>query len=137
MMFRQRLPALALPVLLVLSLLVACNGDSEPGTAGPTGQLTDPRSVPTASPWAKPPEVIFLEPGAIKPLGGGGQQGEEPGEGGGEVTPGQCGKTYKVQSGDNPSTIAEKCGVELQALLDANPGIDPTKLQVGQELELP
>jgi len=136
MMFRQRLLALALPVLLVLSLLVACNGESEPETAGSTGQLTDPRSVPTASPWAKPPDVIFLEPGAIKPLGGGGQGGE-PGEGGGEVIPGQCGKTYTVRAGDYPSTIAEQCGVELQALLDANPGLDPTNLQIGQELTLP
>ena len=134
MITRTRFSAIVLSSLLALVLLAACGGDDGTGPNRP-GQLTDPRSVPTASPWVQPPEVIILEPGAIKPLGG--QQGGTPGAGGDQTTPGQCGKTYKVQEGDNPSLIAEKCGVELQALLDANPGLVPTSLQVGQELKLP
>ncbi|HXG36441.1 MAG TPA: LysM domain-containing protein, partial [Dehalococcoidia bacterium] len=47
------------------------------------------------------------------------------------------GRTYKVQGGDNPSTIAQKCGVDLQALLRANANINPNALQVGQELNIP
>ncbi len=46
-------------------------------------------------------------------------------------------RTYKVQSGDNPAAIARKCGVKLDALMAANPGLDPRRLQPGQTLNLP
>ena len=137
MITRKTLPAIALSSLLTLVLLAACGGgENETGTIG-SGQLTDPRSVPTATPWAKPPEAIFLEPGAIKPLGGGGQEGGQSSQGGGQTTPGQCGKTYTVQAGDYPGLIAEKCGVDVNKLMEINGITDPTKLQVGQELKLP
>lgn len=44
---------------------------------------------------------------------------------------------YKVQKGDNPSTIAKKLGVKVNDLLDANPGLDPRRLRIGQELNVP
>ena len=47
------------------------------------------------------------------------------------------GDTYTVEPGDTPSAIAEKAGVDLDALLAANPDIDANALTVGQELELP
>ncbi len=135
------LSATLLSLLLAAALLAACGGGDRPGTARP-GQLTDPHSVPTASPWQEPPPVIILEPGAITPLSGVGgpepQENGEPGGGnGGAVAPEECGKTYKVKAGDVPSSIAEKCGVSLQALLDANPGIEPTNLHIGDELNIP
>jgi LysM repeat protein len=46
-------------------------------------------------------------------------------------------KTYTVQAGDTPSAIAEKTGVDLDALLQANPDADPGSLTVGQKLKLP
>jgi LysM repeat protein len=45
--------------------------------------------------------------------------------------------TYTVEPGDTPSGIAETTGVDLDALLAANPDIDASALTVGQELELP
>lgn len=45
--------------------------------------------------------------------------------------------TYKVKKGDYPAKIAKDLGVSLKALLDANPGLDPKKLQIGQELKVP
>ncbi len=44
---------------------------------------------------------------------------------------------YTVKKGDYPGKIAKELGVSLKALMDANPGLDPTKLQIGQELNVP
>jgi LysM repeat protein len=46
-------------------------------------------------------------------------------------------KTYTVKPGDTPSSIAEALGVDLDALLEANPDADPSSLTVGQKLKLP
>ncbi len=130
---RTLVPVAALSLLLVLGVLWGCGGGDQ--QAPQRGQLTDPRSVPTASPWAQPPDVIILEPGAITPLAGTAPQPT----GGTQATtaPGQCGETYTIVAGDSPSLIAEKCGVGLQALLDANPGIQPTNLHIGDLLNIP
>lgn len=52
-------------------------------------------------------------------------------------TPSSLGQTYVVEAGDIPVSIAEKFGVSLEALLAANPDIDPRGLQVGQVLIIP
>ncbi len=44
---------------------------------------------------------------------------------------------YKVLKGDNFSTIAAKLHVSLKALIDANPGVDPLKLKIGQTIHVP
>jgi LysM repeat protein len=44
---------------------------------------------------------------------------------------------YKVQRGDTFSTIAKKFHITTKAITDANPGVDPTKLQIGQTLHIP
>ena len=50
---------------------------------------------------------------------------------------GECGETYTVEAGDSPFSIAEKCGVDVNALLDLNDIDDPRSLSVGQELKMP
>jgi LysM repeat protein len=47
------------------------------------------------------------------------------------------GSVYVVASGDLLSTIAKKNNVSLKALEDANPGVDPKKLQIKQKLQIP
>ena len=130
---RIRLTTAGLALLLALATLAACGDDGEPTTLRPDGQLTDPASVATATPWTVPPDVIILEPGA--------QSTPEPSNGGnggnGGVTPGVCGDTYVVEPNDNPSLIAEKCGVDIDELMRINGIDDPTTLQIGQELILP
>lgn len=49
---------------------------------------------------------------------------------------GACTNPYIVQSGDYPGLIAQKCGVDVNALIQLN-NIDPSNLQVGQQLRLP
>jgi tetratricopeptide (TPR) repeat protein len=46
-------------------------------------------------------------------------------------------RTHKIQSGDNPSSIARKYGVKLDALMAANPGLDPHRMRPGQTLNIP
>jgi tetratricopeptide (TPR) repeat protein len=50
--------------------------------------------------------------------------------------PGQ-GRPYVVKQGDSPYSIARRNGVKLDALMAANPGIDPRRLRPGQTLTLP
>ena len=50
---------------------------------------------------------------------------------------GECGETYTVEAGDSPFSIAEKCGVDVNALLELNDIDDPRSLRVDQELKLP
>lgn len=47
-----------------------------------------------------------------------------------------CGPTVAVQAGDTLSAIAERCGLSVDAVVAANPGVDPAALQVGQEINL-
>ena len=126
------LSALALGLLLV----AACGGDGD--GSRPPGNLTDPGSVPTATPWTNPPEPIILDSDILTPTIQ--DEGETDGDGdqnGDQVTPGDCGDMYIVQSGDVPSAIAETCGVDVTDLLELNGIDDPTSLHVGQELKIP
>jgi LysM repeat protein len=47
------------------------------------------------------------------------------------------GKTYTVAAGDTLGSIATKEHTTVDALLAANPGIDPTGLQIGDTISLP
>ena len=130
-MTARALPLSLFALALALAVFAACGGEDE--GERPTGRLTDPRSVATATPWPEPPEPIILEPGALTPISDGGDEG-----GAGTTTPsGECGDTYTVESGDVPFTIAQKCGVNVEDLLKANPEVTPTSLRVGQELKIP
>jgi LysM repeat protein len=44
---------------------------------------------------------------------------------------------YKIAKGDTLAGIAKTHGVSVKALQDANPGIEPTKLRIGQPIKIP
>jgi tetratricopeptide (TPR) repeat protein len=46
-------------------------------------------------------------------------------------------RTHKVQAGETPASIARKYGVSVEALLAANPGLNPRRMQIGQTLNVP
>jgi LysM repeat protein len=46
-------------------------------------------------------------------------------------------QVHLVRSGDNFSTIARTYDVSVNALLEANPGINPRRLQIGQKVRIP
>ena len=47
------------------------------------------------------------------------------------------GRTHTVKSGDKLTTIARRYNIELSKLMQANPGVDATRLQIGQTLNIP
>lgn len=44
---------------------------------------------------------------------------------------------YTIAQGDTLSALAKNFHVKVKAIEDANPGIDPTKLKVGQKIHIP
>jgi LysM repeat protein len=46
-------------------------------------------------------------------------------------------KDYVIVHGDTLGAVAKRNGVSLKALLEANPGVNPKKLKVGQKIEIP
>lgn len=48
-----------------------------------------------------------------------------------------AGKEYVVAKGDSFYSIAKKFGVKIKDVENANPGVVPAKLKVGQKLEIP
>jgi LysM repeat protein len=46
-------------------------------------------------------------------------------------------RTHTIKAGESPYSIAKHYGVKLDALLAANPGINPQRLKVGQKLNIP
>ena len=54
------------------------------------------------------------------------------------VSPPTTGVTeYTLASGDNFSSLAKKFHVTVKAIMDANPGLEPTKLKIGQKINIP
>jgi LysM repeat protein len=47
------------------------------------------------------------------------------------------GKDYVIAAGDTIGAIAKRNGVTVKAMLEANPGIEPKKLQIGHKLQIP
>ena len=78
--------------------------------------------------------------GGQSPLGGTSPQ-TPPSDNRGVVASGPGGKTtvrsHRVQAGETPSAIAKKYGIKLDVLMAANPGLKPTRMQVGQVLTIP
>lgn len=112
---------LAVLFLAVIALAAACNGDESREPSGSQG-LTDPKTVPSTTPWATPPPVVYVE-------GGPGPSGPSDGAGG----------TYTVQAGDTASDIAAAFGITIEALAEAN-GMtveEIASLSIGQELIIP
>jgi LysM repeat protein len=46
-------------------------------------------------------------------------------------------RTHRVQAGETPMAIARRYNVKLDALLTANPGLNPKRLRIGQSLVVP
>ena len=45
-------------------------------------------------------------------------------------------ETYAIRAGDTLGTVADRYDTTVEALVELNPGIDPTSLQVGQEIRV-
>jgi LysM repeat protein len=53
------------------------------------------------------------------------------------ATPAAPSTTYIIAAGDTVNAIAARNGVSSEAIVAANPGIDPGALQIGQQITIP
>ena len=82
-----------------------------------------PRQCPNYKPDACPPRPKGVTcPASPPPAGPGGNS---------------TGCTYKIASRDSFDVVATRLGVPLSMLLSLNPGVEPTKLQIGQLINVP
>jgi LysM repeat protein len=102
------------------ALLAACGGDGASPNRG-SQSLTDPKDVPTTTPWATPPPVVYVEGGPVVPSDGGAEG------------------SYTVEPGDSAYAIALKFGITVEELAAANDMTvaEIADLSVGQKLIIP
>lgn len=53
------------------------------------------------------------------------------------AAPAAASRTHTVKQGDIPATIAKQYGVKLEALIAANPNLDPKRMKIGQTVSIP
>ena len=55
-----------------------------------------------------------------------------------ERTPaGNSNVDYRIQAGDRLYSLAKQYGTKVSAIMEANPGLDPRKLRIGQAIRIP
>jgi len=117
-------------------MLAATSTNALPGSAYPEPTNAPGLPGPVALSNTIPSIPWGTNPGAgAGPIGGRavGTVGELP-----PVQPPAADVTeYAVKKGDTPAGIAKANGVTLQALMNANPGLDVHKLQIKQKIKLP
>lgn len=59
------------------------------------------------------------------------------GSGGASAPSGGSGGQYTIQSGDTFWALAQSHGTTVDAIQAANPGVNPTALSVGQQINMP
>jgi LysM repeat protein len=118
----RRSAGLAGPLALACALLLAlasaaCGGGVDEGSEAARNP-TDPRRVPTATiPAQRGTPIAALDLGQARPA--------------------SLPETYVVKAGDTLGVIAADLGITVEALVAANPNIDPRGLRIGQELRVP
>jgi LysM repeat protein len=103
-------------------------------------QANDTNSVATASPAATNTVPEATLPAAPVLPGVGTAAATSPAATDNAATsaaPPGAASDYTVVQGDNFWTIGKKFSVTSKAIADANPGVDPAKLKIGQKLHIP
>jgi peptidoglycan DL-endopeptidase LytF len=114
---------LSVHVIALMALLMqGCRKPSEPGAEPGTN--------------AAPAFETTLTPAAETNVPGTNVTGMMPSEPA-PITAAPAAHEYTVAKGDSFYTVAKKFGVTIKAIEAANPGVEPTKLQIGQKLQIP
>ena len=134
-------------VALGVLLIAGCNKKAEPEQAADnnTGIPTAPPPIPTDTNWPAPPVAVPSVPGtqdvatglppsvtatqdivATPPV---------------SITPPEpvasATSEHTISKGESFYTIGKKYGVGFKAIADANPGVNPTRLKIGQKIIVP
>jgi LysM repeat protein len=109
---------------LLALLMQGCKQAQEP-TAQEMAATNAPPAVETSAPPVPETNAPTVSPAAVAPAPPAAP--EYP-----------AGATdYTIASGDNFSVLSKKFHVTVKAIKDANPGVEPTKLQIGQKIHIP
>jgi LysM repeat protein len=126
----------SLPFALAAALAVVAGAACGGGDDGPQqGAITDPATVPTVVSISQGTPVRYqIKDGVISTSGGSATLNT-----GGAATPAAGARTHTIASGEYCSTIAEKYGVTVDAIIKANRGInaDCTNLRPGDVIRIP
>jgi hypothetical protein len=98
--------------LVLLSSLAACGSPANPGTATVSELEQYSTASPSPSPTLLPPSTQSSLPTATLVI-------------------------YVVVEGDTLTGIAKRFGIDLEALISANPGVQPAALSIGTKLTIP
>jgi LysM repeat protein len=98
--------------------------------AGKNASASPPNS--SVAPVTANPVPTPTTPNASTPAG---RQGERASAG--STTSRPTARTHKVAAGETAVRIARQYGISLDALLAANPGLEPRRMRVGQILNIP
>jgi 5'-nucleotidase/UDP-sugar diphosphatase len=129
-------PLAAVALVLAATLAVGCSNTKKPAA---NSAVTDIRPSNPAPPPPPPPVVQPIQPAQpVQPVISDSapvvtQTISTP-------TPSVSGSTYTIQKGDTLYKIARaKYGnpTAVKKIIEANPGMDPNKIKVGQKINLP
>jgi LysM repeat protein len=108
---------------LMALLMQGCKKEPEASTQGATDQVTnaappifESTNQPVADTNTPPSTTVTAPPGPVPAAG---------------MT------EYTIVKGDTYGTISKKFHVTVKAITDANPGVEPTKLKIGQIIHIP
>ncbi len=104
-------------------------GVGAPGTLPPIGGTPLPFPAPGLAPLPTTPTAPPLAPVPVVPV----VPVPEPAP----AAPAGEAKVHVVVKGDSFSTMVKKYGVGVKAIEAANPGVDSTKLKLGQKINIP
>jgi LysM repeat protein len=113
---------------------------NEPGYASTTN--TGPETMPPVTVASLSNQVVTTQPGvqppamlqpAVAPQLQPALTAVQPAP----MAPAGEGREYVIAAGDTLGAIARKHHVSLKTMMDANPGVDPKKLRIGQKVQIP
>ena len=120
---------------LVALLMQGCQKEKDPGTqAAASQEQTNTPAAPTLEAPSNTPAATAADTNTVAPATAG--PAATPTLPSTPAAPAAA-TDYKIAAGDTFSTIAKKNHITTKALMDANPGVDPTKLQINQVVHVP
>jgi len=119
-------------VALVVLLMLGCRKPAEP--APDQAQENTNGSLTTPQMDTNPPVVAETNPPSTNPM-------VAPAPAPAPMPPPPpappAGQEYTIIKGDTFATLHKKFGVSVKAIQEANPGVDPRRLKIGQKLQIP
>jgi LysM repeat protein len=112
---------------LLALLMLGCQKESAPQQTQETPTNAPPAFEATNVPppvveATNPPPVVETAPPVVAPV---------------VPVPAPGATEYTIVQGDTFGSLAKKFHVSLNAITQANPGVDPTKLQIGKKIHIP